>query len=96
MPFYFQFLGLSYYLVLYSNKYQEAILINSKKAEHRNNKVFVFTNPCILCPKISLFVSKTTVWKEFVLLHQTELIQRELTNGVVLGTSSIVVSTVVQ
>ena len=40
-------------------------------------------------PKKSLRARKTTVWKEFALLHQTELIQRKLTEGVVHGTCSI-------
>ena len=103
-------------------------LINFKKAEHRNNKLFVYCfHYCLACshfskvnllplpekkrgetktgyknlllirikkaeivrPKISLHARKTTIWKEFALLHQTELIQRKLTEGIVLGTRSI-------
>ena len=40
-------------------------------------------------PNISLRVRKTTVLKEFALLHQTELVQRKLTNGVVLECVSL-------
>ena len=96
-------------------------LINFKKAEHRNNKLFVYCfHYCLACSHfskvnllplpekkrgetktgyknlllirildISLHARKTTIWKEFALLHQTELIQRKLTEGVVLGTRSI-------